>query len=64
MEAVMAHLDPDADPEQCHIEGCKKPAAFQVVKMKDNGSEQQQFLCEHHGREFARRGHLVISGNV
>jgi len=61
MEAVMARLAPDADPETCGIEGCEKQAAFQVIKMKDNGSEVEEFFCESHGQEYAIRGHLVIS---
>jgi len=37
MEAVIARLDPDADPQVCKIEECSKPAMFQVVKLKDDG---------------------------
>jgi hypothetical protein len=64
MEAVMARLTPDADAEACRIEGCSKEAAFQVIKMRDDGSPQQEFFCEKHGQEYAMRGHLVISENV
>lgn len=64
MEAVMARLAADTDPETCGIEGCDKQAAFQVIKMKNNGSEVEQFFCESHGQEYAVRGHLVISENA
>lgn len=64
MEAVIARLDPDADPHVCRIEECVKPAAFQVVKRKDNGSEKEEFFCNEHGEEYAIRGHLVISENA
>jgi len=64
MEAVIARLSPDADPQTCQMEGCQQPAAFQVVKMKDDGSEKEQFFCEQHGQKYAARGHLVISQNT
>lgn len=64
MEAVIARLDPDADSRVCGIESCSKPAAFQTVKLKDDGSEKEDFFCEEHGQEYAIRGHLVISENV
>lgn len=63
MEAVMARLEPDADSQTCVIEGCGEQAAFQVIKMKDDGSETEEFFCESHGQEYAVRGHLVISEN-
>ena len=64
MEAVLGRLTPDADPENCHIEGCSNPAVFELVKMRDDGSEEEEFFCEEHGQELAMRGHLVISDNV
>lgn len=63
MEAVMARLAADADPEVCGIQDCEKQAAFQVIKMRDDGSETEEFFCEAHGQEYALRGHLVISEN-
>jgi len=32
-----------------------------MIKMRDDGSEVEEFFCESHGQEFAVRGHLVIS---
>jgi len=64
MEAVIARLDPHANPQICRIEGCSKPAMFQAVKLKDDGSEKEEFFCGEHGQEYAIRGHLVISENV
>ena len=63
MKAI-ARLDSDADPQDCNIIGCSKPAVFQTLNLKDDGSEKEQFLCEVHGQEYAMRGHLVISENV
>lgn len=57
----MARLAADADPQTCRIEGCGKPAAFQVIKIKDDDSEVEKFFCEDHGQEYALRGHLVIT---
>jgi len=57
----MARLAPDADPETCRVQACGKEAAFQMIKMRDDGSEVEEFFCESHGQEFAVRGHLVIS---
>lgn len=64
MEVVMARLDPDADPQTCKIDACPKPAVFQVIKLKQDGSEKEEFFCEAHGQEYALRGHLVISENT
>ena len=64
MKAVIARLDFDADPQICNIVGCSKLAVFQSVKLKDDGSEKEEFFCEDHGEEYAMRGHLVISENV
>lgn len=64
MEAVMARLAADADPETCAIGGCSQEAAFQLIKMRDDGSEVEEFFCESHGQEYAIRGHLVISENA
>ncbi len=60
----MTRIAPDADPEQCGIEGCSKSAVYEVVKLKDDGSEKEEFFCEEHGQEYAVRGHLVISDNA
>jgi len=60
----MAHLASDADPETCGIAGCGKEAAYQVIKMRDDGSEVEEFFCDSHGQEYSVRGHLAISGNV
>ena len=64
MEVVIARLDPDADPRVCVIEGCSNAAAFQAAKLRDDGSEEEEFFCEAHGQEYAIRGHLVISNNL
>ena len=53
MEAMIARLDADADPQVCGIEECSKPAVFQAVKLKDDGSEKEEFFCEGHGHEYA-----------
>jgi hypothetical protein len=37
---------------------------FQAVKLKDDGSEKEEFFCGEHGQEYAIRGHLLISENV
>ena len=62
-EAVMTVISPEEDDQSCRIEGCSRPAAYQVVKL-DGASEQQKFFCQEHGVEYANRGHLVISENV
>ena len=64
MNAVIARLGSDADPQGCNIVGCSNPAVFQSVKLKDDGSEKKEFFGEDHGQEYAMRGHLVISENV
>jgi hypothetical protein len=64
MEAVMVRLASDDDPKDCGIPDCRKPAAFQLVKMRDDGSETEEFFCEEHGERYSLRGHLVISGNL
>jgi len=37
---------------------------FQAVKLKDDGSEKEEFFCEEHGQEYAARGHLVNLSSV
>ena len=64
MNAAIARLDSDADPQDCNIVGCSQPAVFQTIKLRANGSEKQAFFCDDHGQEYAMRGHLVISQNV
>ncbi len=60
----MTHMGADEDVQVCRIEGCGKPAAYHVIKLKDDESEEENFFCEEHGVEFATRGHLVISDTV
>ena len=60
----MARLTPRDDEKDCKIADCGKPAAFQLVKMKDDGSEAEAFFCEEHGQEYSLRGHLPISENI
>ena len=57
----MAHVAPEETPQVCRIEGCGRPAAYQVVKLKSDASDEEKFFCEEHGVEYATRGHLVIS---
>jgi len=33
----------------------RRPAVFQAVKLKDDGSEKEEFFCEEHGQEYAIR---------
>ena len=63
MEAVIARIAADEDIRSCSIEGCSEDAAYHVVKIKDDNSEEEKFFCESHGQEYAIRGHLVISEN-
>ena len=63
-EAVITSIAPEEDERLCDIEGCGRPAAYQVVKLPDGGSEQERFFCHQHGLEYANRAHLVISENV
>ncbi len=63
-EAVITALGPEADLRLCEIEGCGRDAVYQVVKLADDGSEQEKFFCGDHGLEFSTRAHLVISENA
>ena len=61
MEAVMVHIGNDEDVQVCGIASCGKQAAYHVVKINCDESEEERFFCEQHGLEYATRGHLVIS---
>ena len=61
MEAVMTRVAPEEDIQVCGLEGCTMQAAYALVKMKDDDSQQSEYFCEMHGVEFATRAHLVIS---
>ncbi len=63
-EAVMIRLEAGLDPQMCRIEGCGKDAAYHVIKINCDDSEEEKFFCEGHGLEYATRGHLVISENA
>ena len=63
-EAVITPLAPDADDQVCGIEGCGRDAVYQVVKLADDGSEEEKFFCSDHGLKFSNRAHLVISENA
>ena len=59
----MTLISPEEDEQACRIQGCGRPAAYQLVKL-DGASEQEKFFCQEHGVEYANRSHLVISENV
>ena len=63
-EAVITPLGPEADDRICEIEGCGRPAVYQVVKLGETGSEKERFFCGEHGLEFSTRAHLAISKNA
>ncbi len=63
MEAVMTRVAPEEDIQVCGLERCSTQAAYTLVKMKDDDSQQSEYFCETHGLEFATRAHLVISDN-
>lgn len=54
----------DDDEQTCDIEGCARTAAYQVLKLPNEGAEQERFFCYDHGIEFANRAHLVISDTI
>jgi hypothetical protein len=63
MEAVIARIAAEEEARSCSIEGCLEDAAYHVVKINNDNSEEEKFFCESHGQEYAIRGHLVISEN-
>ncbi len=61
MEAVLARLLPEDDPQTCSIEACSGEAIYRLIKFADDRPEKERFFCEEHGNEYAGRAHLVIS---
>jgi len=64
MEAVITKLMPGDEIQSCGIPGCEERAAYHLVKMRDDNTEEEKYFCASHGEEYARRGHLAISGNI
>jgi hypothetical protein len=64
MEAMIAPLTVDDDPHACGIRDCSHEATFRVVKLKNDGTEEEKFFCSVHGQQYAQRGHLAISENT
>lgn len=64
MEAIVTRLAPDEEGESCAVPGCTRPAAYHLVKIRDNNSEEESFFCASHGDEYMRRGHLGIAENT
>lgn len=64
MQAVMTRIVPGDEIESCRIAGCAEQAAYHLVKLRDDNSEEETFFCSSHGDEYAARGHLTISENV
>ena len=64
MQAVLARINPQESIESCGIAGCSESAALHLVKMRDDGTEEETFFCETHGDEYARRGHLPVTDTV
>jgi len=61
MQAVITKLIPGDEIQNCGITDCPEPVAFHLVKLRDDGTEEETFFCAAHGEEYAERGHLTIS---
>ncbi|HWE49438.1 MAG TPA: hypothetical protein VG273_06595 [Bryobacteraceae bacterium] len=61
MQAVITRTGSDDEIQSCGIAGCPDTVAYHLVKMRDDGSEEENFFCALHGEEYALRGHLTIS---
>jgi hypothetical protein len=64
MQAVIAKIISGEEIESCAVAGCTRTAAYHLVKMRDDNSEEEAFFCAEHGEEYAERGRLAISNNV
>ncbi len=64
MQAVITKVIPGDEIESCGIAGCQEAVAYHLLKLRDDGSEEETRFCTTHGEEYARRGHLTISENT